>query len=86
MLTEEMRAAIEARRKELHSRKQTLGICDHISKWVFWNYGFRIVQGYRRVIRNCEYYKAEESVYHFWNIMPDGSILDCSADQFDEPE
>lgn len=57
-------------RKALQKMLKTKGICKLITQAIKREYGYKIVIGR---------YGGKE---HWWNVLPDGSILDASADQF----
>lgn len=55
------------------------GYCHEVSEWIMWKYGWD---------REAGSYLAPNGdvaiAGHYWNVLPDGSILDCTADQTGE--
>lgn len=66
---------INCQRRYFHRIQKNLKICGRISRYVYDNFGFPVAAGYFKRGRLIDY-------SHCWNELPDGSILDCSADQF----
>lgn len=52
-----------------------VGGCHIASRWIEIHYGFRQVKG-------CYVYRDGIHADHCWNVLPDGRILDATAEQF----
>lgn len=53
------------------------GACHLVSEWIEELYGWARVSG----VYTSPDYREPEIVGHYWNLLPDGSILDSTADQ-----
>lgn len=75
MPTRPLLARIRKVLKQKIYRDQWVGGCHIVSRWLEIHYGFTQVFG-------CYVDKRGRHGEHCWNILPDGRILDATADQF----
>lgn len=67
---------IRAIRKEARDHEGGYGMCHEVSEWIMMKYGWERESG--------AYCTRDGEVCisgHYWNVLPDGSILDATADQ-----
>lgn len=72
-------AAIRTVREECRRDVGGGGMCHEVGEWVEWTYGWPRRSG-SYLSRDGEVCIAA----HYWNVLPCGSILDCTADQTGE--
>jgi hypothetical protein len=72
-----VKKAIFRERLILQKRFCSLSICDGISLFNHLTFGWKVVEG-KWLGPNLP----NNIFYHMWNELPDGTIVDCSADQF----
>lgn len=70
VLPEADRKIIKKMRRSLHKECNTLMICSAIAEQISDQLNYPAQEGYFR------------GMWHCWNVLPDGNILDASADQF----
>lgn len=75
MPTRSFLAKIRFALKKRAFRSQYYGGCHLVSRWLEIHYGFRQIPG-------CFIGSYGEHISHCWNVLPDGRILDATADQF----
>lgn len=78
-LTHKMIKDISEFREEVRRINGGDGMCHEVSEWIEGEYGWERVDG-TYCARNGDVICSP----HYWNRMPDGSILDATADQFGE--
>jgi hypothetical protein len=77
-LTKKQRQIIHGIRREIHEAfGGDLRVCDNVA------YDIECLIGWPMVEGDCDH--DDCLMYHCWNFLPDGSILDATADQFDLP-
>lgn len=78
-LTPEIVERIRAMREQIRQEEGGGGYCHMVSEWIARVYGWERASG-----TYCARNRDVICSAHYWNVLPDGSILDATADQFGE--
>lgn len=79
-LTEHILLEIRAKREEFRLAAGCGGQCGDVAEWIFSSYGWPNIGGMYLSP------SLEPIGDHVWNVLPDGSILDATADQWCESD